>query len=250
MKKQDLTQMAEAMLAEVRRKPPSFAMIGLSGSGKSSVINRLFKTSLPVSHTRACTKEFIASDIGLKMTQGAAAGKPVNLRVIDCPGLGEDINLEDRYLNHYRQHLPDVDVILYVSAARSRGAVALEQQHLQALKGFCGNLVFGLSQIDTVEGDWNNRLNRPSEQQAAYVAEISQDRAQRFSTVLDRDVKFIPFSSRHGFGLQSLFTALILACPEERAWVFESLKAFDFRQFVPAAALRALGGEFLNPQPR
>lgn len=248
MKKQDLTQMVTAMLAEVRRKPPTFAMIGLSGSGKSSVINRLFNTSLKVSHTRAGTKQFISTDIELKMAQGPAVGEPVNLRVIDCPGLGEDIALEEQCVSHYRQHLPEVDGILYVSAARSRGAVALEQQHLAALKGFCGQIVWGLSQIDLLEGEWNDRLNRPSEQQAAYVAEICEDRAQRFASVVGREVKFIPFSSRHGFGLQSLFTALLMACPAERAWVFESLKAFDFRQFVPAAALKALGTEILKPQ--
>lgn len=244
MKQQDVADIANAMLAEIHRKPPSFAMIGLSGSGKSSVINRLFKTSLPVSHTRACTKEFISSDIGLKMTKGAVSGQPVNLRVIDCPGLGEDINLEDRYLDHYRQHLPEVDVILYVSAARSRGAVALEQQHLQALRDYGGRMVFGLSQVDLVEPlDWNERLNRPSQQQLAHIEDISKDRSQRFSNVLHRDVKFIPFSSRHGFGLQSLFTALILACPENRAWIFESLKGFDFRQFIPKAALQKLNNE-------
>ena len=229
------------MLAEVRRKPPTFAMIGLSGSGKSSVINRLFKTLLPVSHTRACTKEFISTEIGLQMTQGAASGESAKLRVIDCPGLGEDVNLEDRYLDHYRQHLPEVDVILYVSAARSRGACALEQQHLQALKNFGGRMVFGLSQIDLVEDDWNQRLNRPSEQQLAHISEICEDRSLKFASVLGREVKFVPFSSRHGYGLQSLFTALIVNCPEERAWFFDSLKGFNFRDFVPAAVLEQLG---------
>lgn len=96
------------MLAEVRRKSPSFAMIGLSGPGKSTVINRLFKTLLPVSHIRACTKEFNCSDIALTMKQRATLGEPVSLQVIDCPELDEALNLEDQYLELYRRHLRTV----------------------------------------------------------------------------------------------------------------------------------------------
>lgn len=243
MNEKQLRQLTVAMLEEVDKKPPSFALTGLSGTGKSSVINVLFKTSLDVSHTSACTKEFVSIPIGLKMTRGAASGSNISLRVVDCPGLGEDLSLEEHYIEHYKRHLPSVDVILYLSAARNRGAVALEQQHLQALKSFSGRIVFGLSQIDLVEGDWNERMNRPGEKQASHIAAICEDRAKRFSSILDRSVDFVPFSSRFGYGLQSLFTALILACPQERSWIFESIKGFDWRDFYPAAALEQLGSE-------
>jgi len=229
------------------QKPPTIVVTGVSGAGKTSVINRLFKTTMPVSHTVACTKEFISTDLALEITNGAAAGTEIKLRVKDCPGLGEDITKESEYLEYYRHHLPDADVILHISASRNR-AVALEQQHLTALKHFGHRMVFGLSQIDMVEPlNWNDRLNFPSKEQATHVAEICEDRAARFSSVLDRKVSLIPFSSRHGFGLQKLFTAMILACPEERSWLFDGLKAFKFSDFVPKAALSQLGNDILKP---
>jgi len=242
LNRQQEARIVKAILDEVHRKPPTIAVIGLSGSGKSSVINRLFRTTLPVSHTSACTKDFLYSDIGLEIRNGVAAGQPVSLRVIDCPGLGEDVTLESGYLEHYQKHLPEADVILYVTAARNRGAVALEQMHLRHLLQYVDRMVFGLSQADLVEPrDWNVRLNRPGELQMKYIEEICEDRAARFATVAGRQVRCLPFASSQGFGLQSLFTALILNCPPERAWIFESLKAFDFRQFIPAAALLQLG---------
>lgn len=184
------------------------------------------------------------------MNGGVASGTQVNLRVIDCPGNGEDITLESKYLDHYRQHLPEADVILHVSAARNR-AVALEQQHLMALKEHSNRMVLGLSQIDlVVPGNWNDRLNQPGKEQLAHIAEICEDRSARFSAVLDREVSFIPFSAQHGYGLQSLFTALIMACPKERAFLFDGLKGFSFQDFIPAAALKQLGSEILQSNPQ
>lgn len=244
MNEKQLRQITAAMLSEANQNPPSFALLGLSGTGKTSVINVLFKTGLDISHTSACTKEFTSLPIGLKMTQGAATGSNISLRVVDCPGLGEDISLEEQYIEHYKRHLPAVDVILYLSAARNRGGVALEQQHLQALKNFGGRMVFGLSQIDLVEpGDFNERMNRPSEKQTAHIKAICEDRGQRFATVLERAVEFVPFSARYGYGLQTLFTALIMACSQERSWLFESLKGFDWRSFYPAAVLEQIGSK-------
>jgi len=238
--KLEMRAIANAIEQETKKKPPTVTVIGNSGVGKSSALNALFKTSLPVSHSQACTKDFISNDIDLEMTNGAGKGTQVKLRVIDCPGLGEDVSLEDQYLDYYRRHLPEADIVLYLSAARNR-AVALEQQHLLALKEFGSRMVFGLSQIDLVEPrNWNERLNCPSEEQQAHIAEICEDRAGRFSSVLERDVKFTPFSANHGYGLQALFTALILSSPEERAWLLDGLKGFDFRSFIPKAARELL----------
>lgn len=239
----DVARISQAALREIQRKVLTIIVIGVSGVGKSSVINRMFKTTLPVSHTIACTREFLSMDLCLQMTRGVAAGTELSLRVIDCPGLGEDVRKDPEYLDHYLKHLPEADIILYVSASRNR-AVALEQQYLSVLKEADYSMVFGLSQVDLVEPlNWNERLNLPSKEQTVHVAEICEDRANRFGAILGKKVSLIPFSSRHGFGLQQLFSALILACPEQRAWLFDGLKAFKFSDFVPKAAIQQLGND-------
>lgn len=239
----DVARISQAALREVQRKPLTIIVIGVSGVGKSSVINRIFKSTLPVSHTVACTREFMSTDLSLQMTNGVAAGIELSLRVIDCPGLGEDISKDPEYLDHYLKHLQEADITLFVSAARNR-AVALEQKYLYVLKEAGYNMVFGLSQVDLVEPlNWNERLNLPSKEQANRIAEICEDRANRFGAILGKKVSLVPFSSRHGFGLQQLFTAMIFACPEQRAWLFDGLKAFKFSDFVPKAAIQQLGND-------
>jgi hypothetical protein len=44
------------LVQELRQHPPTIGLVGVSGVGKSSTINRMFKTNLPISHTVACTK--------------------------------------------------------------------------------------------------------------------------------------------------------------------------------------------------
>ena len=94
-------------------------VVGVSGSSKSSTINTLFKTSLPVSHTVACTKQFEANELTLRMTHGQATGHVTKLVVYDAPGLGEDVRKDPEYLEMYREYLPRCDMILWVTSART-----------------------------------------------------------------------------------------------------------------------------------
>lgn len=157
--------------------------MGVSGVGKSSTINAMFKTSLPVSHTVACTKEFWALKLDLKMTQGPAQGRGINLVVHDAPGLGEDLANDAQYLSMYREKLPDCDIILWILTARNR-AVALDQHYLTQLEEFQDRIVFGLNQVDLVEPmNWPPGLPIPSVEQEKHIAEILKDRGRRLSSV-------------------------------------------------------------------
>jgi hypothetical protein len=68
-----------------------------------------------VSHTVACTKEFWALKLDMRMNQGPAEGQSVNLVVHDAPGLGEDLAKDEEYLSMYREKLPSCDIILWIS---------------------------------------------------------------------------------------------------------------------------------------
>jgi predicted GTPase len=214
------------------KQPPTIGLIGLSGVGKSSTINALFGTNLATSATVACTKEFEASDIAIP---GDDPGSQLLLRVVDAPGLGEDVQADPDYLEMYRRHLPGCDVILWVMSARNR-AIALDQQYLSRLRAFLPRMVFAVSQVDLIDPlDWNGELNIPSQQQAAHLDAILQDRGARLSSVVGAPVRLVGYSAKYGFRLSQLFGTLLRACPRDRAWLFDKLRAYDPTVNIPAA---------------
>ncbi len=225
-------QLSEAIARELEQ-PPTIGVIGVSGSAKSSTINTLLKTSLPVSHTVACTKRFEEIETTLRMTQGKAEGRPVKLVVYDAPGLGEDVRKDPGYLEMYRNYLPMCDVVLWIMSARNR-AIALDQQYLEQLKEFHAKMLFGISQADLVEPmNWKPGLPIPSKEQEANLAEIVEDRGKRISETLGRQVRLVPYSNYKGYNLEELFAALITHVEGDRAWIFSGLKNFSYKDFMP-----------------
>lgn len=231
LSKKDQDELDRLVRGELE-KPPTLGLIGVSGVGKSSAINAMFKTRLDVSHTVACTKAFEAIPLGLDMRQGPAAGARVDLVVYDAPGLGEDVSKDSEYLDMYQEHLPECDIILWVMAARNR-AIALDQQYISRLKPFQDRIVFGLSQVDLVEPrNWKVGLPIPSREQEENIREIVEDRSVRLSETLARDVEIVPFSSTHGYNLDALFTTMLQSCKDHRSWIFQGLKGFDLEDFI------------------
>ena len=55
---QELERMKHVMQEAFKKRPPTIGVIGVSGVGKSTTINTLFKTNLPTSDTVRCTTEF------------------------------------------------------------------------------------------------------------------------------------------------------------------------------------------------
>lgn len=229
----DLQKIISAMMNEVTNRPPTVGLVGVSGVGKSSTINSLFKTQLATSDTVACTTEFEDIDLSLEFVQGKAKKNPVSLRVIDSPGLGESVTKDPYYLDQYGLHLDKCDVILWIMSARNR-AIALDQQYLQRLSPYHEKMVFAINQADIVEPlDWNERFNIPSRSQENNLKIIQDDRATKISSVLGRNVALVCYSSKTGYKLEYLFKIVLEACPEERRWIYDGLKNFSYKNFIP-----------------
>lgn len=234
---QKMTPDEEKMLQETLKStlesaPPTIGVVGVSGVGKSSTINAMFKSSLPISHTVACTKEFEEIPLQLSMNSGPVQGHGVDLVIYDAPGLGEDIRKDPEYIHMYERYLPQCDIILWISSARNR-AVALDQQYLKHFSSISDRIIFGISQVDLVEPrDWKDGMPIPSEKQELYIEEIVLDRSKRFSEVIGRSIQCIPYSNYHGFNLEHLFAKMLESCVNNRSWIFQALKGFCLEDYV------------------
>jgi len=224
------------LISQELKKPPMIGLVGVSGVGKSSTINTMFKTHLPISHTRACTTEFREVPLQLQITQGPAAGQSVQLVVCDAPGLGEDVSKDPEYLEMYRRKLPECDIILWIMSARNR-AIALDQSYLRHFQDLQEQMVFGISQVDLVEPmNWKPGFPIPSEEQERNIADIVEDRSRRLVDILERQIEIIPYSNQRGYNLEFLFTSLLRSCTGNRSWIFQSLKNFSYTDFIPMEA--------------
>ena len=83
-------------------------------------------------------------------------------------------------------------------------------------------------------------LNLPSEGQRRSIDLITRDRQARLADALQWDIRMIPYSAKARYNLQGLFTALVEACPEDRAWLFSSLKNFAYDDFLTAEARQVI----------
>jgi small GTP-binding protein len=228
----DLQEILSALTKEITQNPPTVGLVGVSGVGKSSTINALFRTTLPTSDTVACTKEFVDIDLTVGFKKDIIEDQPVSLRIVDAPGLGEDIKKDFAYLDLYEKHLGRCDVVLWVVSARNR-AIALDQQYLQQLREFHSKMVFGINQVDIVEPmDWRTGFNIPSRTQEHNIQAIEKDRIEKIRSILGRDLPVVSYSSKYGYRLELLFKTVLEACPTERRWIYEGLKNFSYRDYM------------------
>ena len=221
------------ILRELKEKPPTIGLVGVSGVGKSTTINTLFKTNLPISDTIACTKEFQIIPLHQKINDGNAKGHETKLNIIDAPGLGENISLDPDYIQKYKENLGQCDVILWIMTGRNR-AIALDQQYFKQLSDFHSKMVFAINQVELIEpAEWNNKINLPTQKQKENILKVEHDRKEKIESIVKDKIKICSYSAKAKYNLEELFGLLIDSCPDNRKWIFSGLKNFHYTDFLP-----------------
>lgn len=218
------------------QNPPRIALIGTSGVGKTTTINALFGTNLPISHFKACTQE--SEEITIPTKNG-------DIIFHDMPGLGEDIDTDEKHKKTYAEILPKCDVVMWVLVANGAGrAMTFDQIMLRdVVRPHVNKLVIGINQVDLMEGKWIDAANIPSEKQMSNIEQRLIDVQEKLCKVvpeLEKD-KILYYSAEKRFRLYQLFEALINACSVERAWVLGSRKEIaDCTELIDPEILEAM----------
>lgn len=224
-------KVATAISAAFEERPPTVAVVGASGTGKSSTLNALFGQRLPVSHSVRGTVAF--TQFKLHAHPRDPLFRPLPFVFMDAPGLGEDLRKDPEYLEAYDKHLPECDLILWIVSARNR-ALALDQQFLQRFGTFSERIILGINQVDIVHpNNWDARTNLPSPEQEAIIDTIVEDRRQRLSTIVNRELMTVAYSAEKRWRLVELLNAVMSACASERRFMFDMLSHVRPDDFMP-----------------
>ncbi len=244
--KADLAEAERALIDSARSQPPpSIAVVGDSGVGKSKTLNALFNAGVEVSHTRACTREGIA--LNIDFTREGDEWERL-LTVYDMPGLNESQEEDIKNLAVYHEVLPRVDAIVWVLDAQYRairGAQERLEQDISKIDGALGKMVIALNKVDLVdpgEEGWNTVFNLPSEQQRLNIEGRQGDIAAKLR-------KYVPgwsgatvvYSAARRYRLADLFEAMLMTISEERRWLLGDLMDLaSFEELVDSQVLQAV----------
>lgn len=177
-RKKIFVQVQEKYEAE-RLKPPTIVIIGPAGVGKSSTINALFGTNLPVSDTKAGTSSLVKVPTSTDkfFHPKPVSGRKGNLILYDTPGISESLGKDEECKEMYRRILPECDVAVWVISAVDR-RISDDQRWLRdvvrpANKSLMKRLVIGLNKVDFIPPiDWDGEANLPSTAQENSLNEI------------------------------------------------------------------------------
>jgi predicted GTPase len=220
-----------SVMKAFQTKPPTIAVVGLSGTGKSSTLNELFGQHLPVSHSIRGTIAFTRIELHAK-PRDAYFG-PLPFVFMDAPGLGEDLDRDGGYLDEYDKYLPECDVILWVLAARNR-ALSQDQAYLSRFSQYKEKIILGINQADIVHpNSWDQRTNLPSTDQIREIDDIMRDRVERMSKIAGCKIPAVVYSAAQRWRLLELLNLILNACQSERRFMFDMLSHVSPNDFLP-----------------
>lgn len=237
---------------------PNICVLGQTGRGKSTTINRLFGAKMAeISHHRACTTS--VSDY--RLVTGQYMGRPTGVVLWDVPGYGDKRLSWDAYVKLYRNLAKRCDVVLFMlDHERTLPDDLAMFKKLRKRVSSVRKLVVCINKADLFfPGNWDVRGQVPSVEMAAMIAA----RIELVATTLGLQNlnQIVPISALHGWNLFALVNALVTAAGAERApqllRAFTKLKADTppaeselAQRFGVTAALRSRFRKVLEKRQR
>lgn len=228
IKKDVVTQIGQQVSDRMsQEQPPTVAIIGFTGVGKSTTLNALFNAGQATSDFRPCTKTAADFIVDLKDYIGSKG----TIKIYDMPGLGESIKADERYYALYTDILPKADVIIWLFHAGDRAMTPMQTALVRLISmigpEFTNRLLFAVNKADAIapgESAWNTKFNIPSKEQVDNLDGFSRYVRERICEVLpDWEGPVVLYSAKRRYHLEQLMTAMVECMPEKRRWVMDDL---------------------------
>jgi len=194
---------------------PNVCILGQTGRGKSSTINRLFGFKVAeISHHEACTKT--VSDY--RLVTGNFLGRPTGVVMWDAPGYGDDHLMSwDKYVKLYRRLAKKCDVVVFM--LDNDRHLSLDSKMFRRLRKRVPELelklVIALNKADLFHPcDWNEAAGTPSEAMRRTI----EHRAAKAAVELelsDAD-RVVPISALKSWNVYALLNAMVEAAGESK----------------------------------
>lgn len=128
---------------------PTVVFIGKTGCGKSSTINTLCGTDLPVDGAVACTKFPIV--INKEMLYGKRRNR---INIIDLPGIAESLEANILYTDYYNMYIKAANAVVCLSQANTRAYKQDEDFYTELIESNIINsnsrIILGINKIDLI----------------------------------------------------------------------------------------------------
>ncbi len=205
---------------------PQIVLIGKTGVGKSSTINKLFnpQPNMPVDHVEPATMNIEVLTLSL--------GERGKLIIVDSPGLGVSEEADKRNMAAYREILAESDVAVWIIKADDRTLGIDHSFVTQVLpEKLRDRLVVGINQIDKIEpAKWSEEFNLPSREQEESIKRKEESVLKGFKGQDINPLAIVSYSALKNYRLTRLFRTIVDACPPER--IASLVKRGDVKSFL------------------
>jgi small GTP-binding protein len=193
---------------------PNICVLGQTGRGKSTTINRLFGAKMAAtSERKGCT----STVTDYRLVTGTFMNRPTGVVLWDVPGYGDGKLPWKAYVKLYRRMVRKCDVVVFMLDHR-----ATESDDFKMFKKLRKNmrdpkkLVVCINKIDLLSPDgWDTTTDQPTEALkpalTAHVLKISNAMKLRGAQ------RVVPISALNNWNTRALMASLIGAAGEKRA---------------------------------
>lgn len=188
---------------------PNVCILGHTGRGKSSTVNRLFGIKMAeISHHRACTST--VSDY--RLVTGSYMGRPTGIVLWDAPGYGDIKMPFDQAARLYRRMARKCDVVVFMldNDRSSELDLKMFKKLRKRVPSLYSKLVIAVNKADLFHPfDWDREARAPS----AAMYDTIRERVAMIGNTLEfpEAARVVPISALKNWNIFALLNAMVEA---------------------------------------